>query len=164
MAAALLGYVVGLPAIAAFYVVTRIYYALQDMATPVRIGGVIVALNAVLAYLLMRPWGVAGIALAASIVSVTNVGWLLWRLRTQLGHIDGRRITSTVLRCGTAALAAGGVAAVLIPAVRSAGLVGQTLQVGAVAVVGVLVYLAACSLLQVEEMRAAWRLLRGDAR
>ncbi len=164
VASALLGYVVGLPAIAAFYVVTRVYYALQDMATPVRIGGVIVVLNAVLAYVLMRPLGVAGIALAASIVSVTNVGWLLWRLRTRMGRIDGRRIASTILRCGTAALAAGGVAAVLVPVVRPAGLLGHTLQVGAVAGAGVLVYLAACHLLRGEELRAAWSLLRGDAR
>src|SRR5439155_1595931 len=37
VAATLGGYAVGLPAIAAYYVVTRTYYALQDMVTPVRI-------------------------------------------------------------------------------------------------------------------------------
>src|SRR5207244_7612306 len=63
VAATLGGYAVGLPAIAAYYVVTRTYYALQDMVTPVRIGVAMVILNGVLEYALRRVWGVLGIGL-----------------------------------------------------------------------------------------------------
>ncbi len=164
VAAALLGYAVGLPAIAGSYVVTRTYYALQDMATPVRIGGVMVVLNAVLASALMRPWGVGGIALAASIVSVMNVSLLLWRLRHRLGHIDGRQIASSLLRSGVASLAAGAVGAAVAALVQPHGLVGYSLQVGAALVAGGVAYLGACYLLRVDELHTIWRLLRRPAR
>ncbi len=164
VAAALLGYAVGLPAIAGSYVVTRTYYALQDMATPVRIGGVMVVLNALLASALMRPWGVGGIALAASIVSVVNVGLLLWRLRQRLGAIDGRQIASSFLRSGVASLIAGAVGAAVAALVRPHGLVGYILQVGAALAAGGAAYLGACYLLRVNELHTTWRLLRRPAR
>src|SRR2546428_13748823 len=125
VAATLAGYAVGLPAIAAYYVVTRTYYALQDMATPVRIGVAMVIANAVLDYLLMQVWGVVGIAVATSIVSATNVVLLLWHLRRRLGRVDGRRIASTSLRTGTAAVAAGLLMAAVAEVVRPVGRAGQ---------------------------------------
>jgi len=164
VAAALLGYAVGLPAIAGSYVVTRTYYALQDMATPVRIGGVMVVLNAVLASALMRPWGVGGIALAASIVSVMNVSLLFWRLRQRLGRIDGRQIASSLLRSGVASLIAGAVGAAVAAFVRPQGFVGYSLQVGAALVAGGVAYLGASYLLRVKELHTTWRLLRRPAR
>ncbi|HVH30283.1 MAG TPA: murein biosynthesis integral membrane protein MurJ [bacterium] len=164
VAAALLGYTVGLPAIAGSYVVTRTYYALQDMQTPVRIGSVMVVLNALLAYALMRPWGVGGIALAASIVSMLNVGLLLWRLRQRLGRFDGRQITSSLLRSGLAALVTGAAGAAVATLVRPHGLAGYSLQVGAALVAGGVAYLGACSLLQVTELHTTWALLRRPAR
>lgn len=164
VAAALLGYAVGLPAIAGSYVVTRTYYALQDMGTPVRIGGVMVVLNALLASVLMRSWGVGGIALAASIVSVLNVGLLLWRLRQRLGRIDGRQIASSFLRSGVASLIAGAAGAAVAALVRPHGLAGYSLQVGAALVAGGVGYLGACYLLRVDELPTTWRLLRRPAR
>ncbi len=164
VAAALLGYAVGLPAIAGSYVVTRTYYALQDMGTPVRIGGVMVVLNALLASVLMRSWGVGGIALAASIVSVLNVGLLLWRLRQRLGHIDGRQIASSLLRSGVASLIAGAAGAAVVALVRPHGLAGYSLQVGAALAAGGVAYLGACYLLRVDELHTTWRLLRRPAR
>ena len=160
VAATLGGYAVGLPAIAAYYVVTRTYYALQDMVTPVRIGVAMVILNGVLDYALMRVWGVVGIALATSIVSAINVALLLWRLRGRLGRLDGRRIASTALRTGAAAIAAGLLMAAVADAVRPAGLVERSVHVGAAAVIGALVYVGACRLLRVEELRVAFQLLR----
>jgi len=163
VAATLAGYAVGLPAIAAYYVVTRTYYALQDMATPVRIGVAMVIANAVLDYLLMQIWGVVGIALATSIVSATNVVLLLWYLRRRLGRVDGRRIVSTSLRTGTAAVAAGLLMAAVAEVVRPVGLAGQSVQVGGAAVVGALAYVGACRILGVEELRVALELLRRPA-
>lgn len=164
VAAALFGYAVGLPAIAAYYVVTRTYYALQDMATPVRIGVGMVALNAVLDYVLMRPFGAVGIALATSVVAFTNVGLLLWQLRRHLGGVDGRRVVSTSLRAGGAAVAAGLLMAAVAGAIRSDGLAGQGLQIGTAAIAGALAYLGACRLLQVDELGVAWDLLRRSPR
>lgn len=164
VAATLAGYTVGLPTIAAYYVVTRTYYALQDMATPVRIGGAMVILNAVLDYVLMRVWGVVGIALATSIVSAVNVCLLLLYLRRRLGRIDGRRLASTGWRTGAAAIASGALMTAMAKSVHPVGLTGQSLQVGMAAAAGALVYLIACRLLRVEEVGVTIGLLRRPAR
>jgi len=164
VAAAMAAYAAGLPAIAAYYVVTRVYYALQDMTTPVRIGVVMVALNAVLDYVLMRPLGAVGIALATSGVAFTNLGLLLWQLRRRLGRVDGARILSTSARAGAAALVAGALVAKVAGALAPAGLAGQGVQVAAAAAVGALAYLGVCRLLRVDELRVALQLLRRPVR
>lgn len=164
VAGALAAYAIGLPAFAAYYVVTRTYYALQDMATPVRIGVVMILLNAVLDYLLMRLLGVAGLALATSIVGYMNVGAMLWILRRRLGRIEGSRLALTVLRTGLAALVAGVVMVFLeaqLPGVAPVGgLKGQLLYLGFAAAGGFGVYLLGCRLLGVEELGIAVGLFR----
>jgi len=159
VASALAAFAVGLPAFAAYYVVTRSYYALQDMATPVRIGVGMIVLNAVLDYLLMQFLGVAGLALSTSIVGYMNVGALLWILRGKLGRIDGGRLVQTILRTGLAAAIAAAVMVFLgagIPAVVVVGgLTGQLLQVGLAATGGFGVYLLACWLFRVQELGIA---------
>ncbi len=164
VAASFAAFAVGLPAFAAYYVVTRTYYALHDMATPVRIGIVMIALNALLDYLLMQVLGVAGIALATSIVGHVNVATLLWVLRGKLGRIDGGRLVQTILRTGLAASAAGGAMALLgagIPMiVEATRLSGQLVQVGLAAVGGGVVYVLVCWLLGVEELAVARALFR----
>lgn len=164
VAGALLGYAIGLPSIAGSYVVTRTYYALQDMETPVRIGAVMVVLNAVLASILMRRLGVEGIALATAIVSLTNLGLLLWRLRQRLGRMGGRQIASSFLRSAGAAVVAGGAATWTAAVVHPPGVLGHTLQMGVAIATGGAVYLGACHLLRVEELSATWRLLRKASR
>ncbi len=164
VAASFAAFAIGLPAFAAYYVITRTYYALHDMATPVRIGVVMIALNALLDYLLMQVLGVAGIALATAIVGHINVAALLWRLRGKLGHIDGGRLVQTILRTGLAAGIAGGAMALLgvgiptiVPVTR---LSGQLVQVGLAAAGGALVYLGVCRVLGVEELAVARGLFR----
>lgn len=163
VAAAMAAYALGLPAIAAYYIITRAYYALQDMATPVRVGMVMIALNAVLDYTLMQVLGAPGIALATSIVATVNVALLLWLLRRRLRRIDGARIASTAVRTTVAAAAAGVVMTVL--AARMAGVVdlahlgGQLIQLAVAVGVGGVLYLVLCRLLRVEELQVTRSLL-----
>lgn len=156
-------YAIGLPAIAAYYIVTRMYYALQDMATPVRVGALMILLNAILDYTLMQVWGSVGIALATSIVATVNVGTLLWFLRRRLGRIDGSRIASTAIRASAAAavsaLAMTGAAAVSAGMVDTAHLTGQGIQIGAAALAGGAAYLVICRILRVEELGVVRALL-----
>lgn len=164
VASSLAAYAVGLPAFAAYYLVTRTYYALHDMATPVRIGVAMIALNAVLDYALMLIMGVPGIALATSIVGHINVALLLWGLRRKLGRIEGGRLLQTIVRTGLAAGVAGGVMVAVglgIPAtVASTRLVAQLIHVVLAALAGGATYLAACHILGVEELAVARDLFR----
>jgi len=163
VATAVAAYALGLPAIAAYYVVTRAYYALQDMATPVRIGVVMILVNAGLDYVLMRVWGAAGIALATSLVSTANVLTLLHLLRRRLDGVEGRRVRSTLLRAGGAAAGSGVIISAILPAVapavRTLGATGLLVQLAAAAIVGGTTYLLLCRVLQVGELEVAWRMV-----
>ncbi|MDR7521090.1 MAG: murein biosynthesis integral membrane protein MurJ [Armatimonadota bacterium] len=162
VASCLTAYALGLVPMAAYYVVTRSYYALHDMRTPVATGSGMVALNAVLAYAFMRVWGPAGIALASAMVAFVNVGVLLAILSRRLGALEGRRTVAQALRTGTATVLAVGAAwaivhvGVPVPADRA----GEAAVLVAAAGAAGLVYLAACARLRVEEIGLLRSLLR----
>lgn len=168
VAAAVAAYAVGLPAIAAYYIITRAYYALQDMGTPVRVGGFMIALNALLDYLLMRLWGATGIALATSIVATVNVLTLLFLLRGRLQGVDARRVGTTFVRTGLAAAVSGavmGAAAQAVPVLGRGGMAASLIQLAAGGAAGAAAYLLLSRALRVDELALAWGMVmkRGRA-
>lgn len=158
VAGAVAAYGAGLVSIASYYVVTRAYYALHDMRTPVRVGALMVPANAVLDGLLMQRWGHVGIALATSVVSTLNVGILLYLLRRRLGSLEGRRLGQTAVRALLAALVAAAVA--WLAAQLPLGSVGR---LGAVLGGAGLAYLAVSALLRSEELEVLLGLVRRPA-
>jgi putative peptidoglycan lipid II flippase len=96
VAACLAAYAAGLVPMAAYYVITRTFYALHDMRTPVAIGVAMVGLNAILDYVLCRSWGCRYRARHGARRSST------WpadcALRRRVGGLDGRRAAFTL--CG----------------------------------------------------------------
>ena len=87
-AQALAGYAVGLPAFSTTRIAAQTFYALGDTRTPVLAGFLSVAVNVVLALVLMWPLRHTGLALASSLSSYINVLALCWLLRRRL---DGPR-------------------------------------------------------------------------
>lgn len=163
VAACLAAYAAGLVAMAAYYVITRTYYALHDMRTPVATGAWMVLLNAILAYGLMRVWGVTGIATATAVVSFVNVGLLFWLLRRSIGSMEGRRIIGTTVRVAlatAAALGGGWVAQQLASSILRAGRFTDVLMLTAVAGTAGIVYLGACLALRVTEVDLLRRMVR----
>ncbi len=163
VAACLAAYALGLVPMAAYYVVTRVFYALQNMRTPVAVGGVMVVLNAALAYTLMQALGVAGIATASAIVAFINVGLLLAILRRGLGPLEGARIARSALRTGLATAVAVGAAwwvMRLAPDALGQGSLQEAARLGAAMAAAAVVYLAACLALRVDEMKLLRDLLR----
>jgi putative peptidoglycan lipid II flippase len=165
VASAVAAYALGLPAIAVYYVVTRTFYALRDMGTPVRVGVAMIVLNAVLDYILMRVLGAPGIALATAIVSTINVGVLLWILQVRLSNLEGRRLARSAARIGVAALLSAvamlGMNEVLP---EGGGLVGAAFRIATGAALGGIVYLTVCRLLRVEELAVVRELIARRAR
>jgi putative peptidoglycan lipid II flippase len=163
VAAGLSAYAVGLVPMAGYYVVTRSFYALQNMRTPVVIGAWMVALNAALAYALMSALGVPGIALATAIVAFVNVALLILALRQTLGRLDGARIARTAARAAVAtilAVTAGWWVFRAGPWHAATDLAGQVLALGTTVCAAGVVYLAACAVLRLEEVRLLSDLLR----
>jgi putative peptidoglycan lipid II flippase len=161
-AQALAGYAVGLPAFSATRIAAQTFYALGDTRTPVLIGFVSVAVNVLLALLLMWPLQHVGLALASSLSSYVNVLGLCWRLRRRLDGPRGAELGWSLART----LAASAVLALWCLAV-SGLLPGLTLSIGrglpwlAVALSGgVVVYALAAGALRSVELSSLLGMLR----
>ncbi|HKV43474.1 MAG TPA: murein biosynthesis integral membrane protein MurJ [bacterium] len=156
VALGLVGFAVGSVPYAAYYVVTRTFYALHDTRTPVRIGVYMILLNAVGDAVLMRWFGHTGIALATSLVAFANVGSLLIVLRRRLGGVDGAAVLGTAVRTAAAAAV---LAVVALGTLQAVGQVvdtrrftGAALQLLTALAAGGAAYLGTCVLFGVREL------------
>lgn len=152
---ALLFYAIGLVALTAIEVIARSFYALNDTLTPVLAGGLqILAMwglslwfrDSVFPALGWLPLG--GLALGFSLSNILEMGVLLVLLRRKMGGIDGRSLASGLWRMG---LAAGLMAAAMVPVLRLTAEDQVWLRALGGTAVGAAVYLAACWVLRVEE-------------
>ncbi len=157
VATALRFYALGLIALTALEVVARGFYALSDTLTPVLVGGLQIAVmwalslwfrDALFPSLGWQPLG--GLALSFSLSNILEVGLLLWLLRRRLGGLEGRALLSGTARM-SAATAAMSLAIVATVAPLPAGALWARALLGTAA--GGIIYLLACWLLRVEELR-----------
>ncbi len=97
-------YSIGLPAFALQKVVVSGFYAYKDMKTPLYAGVAAVAINILLAAILIKPLGVFGLAAATSLAAVFNVGLLLLLMQNRLGTGWMISVWKTLLRAAAASL------------------------------------------------------------
>lgn len=160
---ALVFYALGLTGYAGLEIVARAFYALHDTATPVWVGAIAVALNVALSLTLPGlfesvGWpSFAGLALANSVAMLVQLAALVVLIEQRMGGLQRRRMLTTIMKSGLAALAMG---AVLIGWRTMLSTVGTLLVGGGGVALGVAVYLVTASLLQAEELRTAVRLVR----
>jgi putative peptidoglycan lipid II flippase len=155
-AVALVYYSLGIFAHAASILLMRVYFALQDTTTPVKLGLWAVALNVVLNLVLVRHLAHGGLALATSIAAMVNCFLLAYYLRSRLGHLDGWRI----LRSAAKVAVSSAIMGITVVAVHSYTLsyfdltifTQRFMQVGGLIALGGAVYLASTSLLKAEEL------------
>ncbi len=144
-AAALLGYVVGIPFLSSVMLLTRAFYAMSHWRRPLLISGFIVAVNIVLDLLLVGPFAEAGVALATSICAVLQSAILFAALRNRIGPMGGMTIFKAILRTFvlTAVLAGAvaGVGWILGPAGEGDSLLGRGGRVFLPLAVGMACYL-----------------------
>jgi len=104
---ALLYFSLGLWAFSAVRIVVSTFYALQDTKTPVKIASISVFANIVLCLALMKPLAHAGLALAASLSSMTNFILLILALRNKLGALGGKKIIESIAKSVVCSLVMG---------------------------------------------------------
>jgi putative peptidoglycan lipid II flippase len=161
-AQALTGYAVGLPAFSATRIAAQTFYALGDTRTPVLVGFVSVAVNVVLALLLMWPLRHTGLALASSLSSYVNVLGLCWLLRRRLDGPRGadlwRSLARTLAASALLALWCAGMSGLVpgVPAPTHQGLVWTVVAL----VGGMVVYAAGAAALGSSEIRGLLGMLR----
>jgi len=134
----------------------RAFYALSNTKTPFIISLVAELVCIIGSLILMKPLGVAGLALADAIAAILNVALLIIAMRLISGKLEGERTLSSLYRILTAAI----VMAVVIQALkyplsqildlnRFWGILLHGLISG---LIGLLVYGLICRLLRVAEM------------
>jgi putative peptidoglycan lipid II flippase len=99
-------YAFGLGAYVSNRILVPAFYSLQDTTTPVKVGLVAVIVNIASSLLLMRPLGLAGLALATALSSFVNLGLLLIALQRRLGWLHGLCVRPLAQIGGAAALMA----------------------------------------------------------
>lgn len=137
-------------------VLNRSFYSLQDTKTPMINGMLTVGLNIVLNLILVRFMQHDGLALATSLSAMVMTVLLFANLRKRLGGIAGRKLVAGFLKCGVASLIMGlavywlnGFAEGRIHS--ASGLIGL-LVLGAVILIGALLYFALVYVFKVEEV------------
>ena len=95
---ALLYYCAGLFAYAGIHILSRAFYSLRDMITPVKVASFAMILNIILNLILMRPLKVGGLALATAISAFANFCLLTYFLGKRLGGFGERKILFSFIR------------------------------------------------------------------
>jgi putative peptidoglycan lipid II flippase len=116
----LLAFLVGLGAHALIAVLARAFYARQDTLTPVLAAVGAVFLNTTLAWWLVGPYGLPGIALAIAIAAWLEAAVLLVLLRRREGPLGLAAVGRVFARTAVAAAVAGVVAGLVHGAVEPA--------------------------------------------
>jgi len=160
---ALLFYCIGLFGYSAIQLLNRVFYSLQDTKTPVTVGVLTIVVNIALNFLLIKPLGHGGLALAYSLAGLVNMMGLLIILRKRIGSIDGEKMLVSFLQTlGVSALmglAAFWSAHLMEGFVNTATKLGQIMQVGVGIGTGTLVFAVLVLLLKMEEGELARALL-----
>lgn len=161
---ALLFYALSLIGLAAIEIISRAFYALEDTLTPVLVGmlqlGAMWILGLWLGNIVFPELGwlsLGGLALGYTVSTVLELSLLLGLLRRKMGGIGGRRILDGVWRMAVASLLMTIVTLLILDQLAPFSNLVQLLLAGAA---GALVYLLACLILGVSELRQLWAVTR----
>lgn len=160
VAAALRCYAVGLFSFAAVKIVTDGFYAIQDIRAPMLVSLMSMASNVFLNWLFVVELALdqRGLALATSGTMTISfvLLWLLFRRRSRLGRLDGRRLAITLVKTLAASAIMGAVSFLIFQALDGRfghdALWARLVQVGAAIGSALVVYYAGCKLLRVREL------------
>ena len=155
----LVAFAIGLPFFSAFQLLTRTFYATQDSRTPAltNVVSAVVQVGASLTYAFALDLGVQGMAFGHATSYAVGTAILLVRLRSRIGHLDGRRIASTLARVVPAAIVSAAAAYLVADALGahepSPSFGAQLVQVVAAVATGMLVFAGLASIVGVQEVR-----------
>jgi putative peptidoglycan lipid II flippase len=134
----------------------RAFYAMQDTWTALWMIICIELSNVVLAILLMRPFGLIGLAVAFTISSWLGVILLWWRLRASQGKLGTRTVWHSFSKTLIASFIMIGA---MIPVRNLIGTIYPLrstwqvlLQAGSASIVGIIVFYLACKLMRSSEL------------
>lgn len=155
----------GLAGQAATALLVRVFYALQDVMTPLKISLIVIAVNLLTNVLLVRLLQQGGLALGTSIAATLNAVLLARALRGRLRGLEGGAMLRTGGRALTGVVPMAAAAAITIYGITRFSVVGGFHQLAAVlaaVAVGGGVYLIVQLLLRSEELTVLLSVIRRD--
>jgi putative peptidoglycan lipid II flippase len=143
---------------ALFFLISRMYYAMQDTKTPLYTSLAMIGVNVILSFVLSDWFGVVGLAMAQSIVSAIEALLLLFILSGRLGTLGLPEIWRGLYRMLLANAIMAGVVypfvAVLLPLYKAdVGFSIVAPKFFVIVVVAAITYLIPCYLLDLREAR-----------
>jgi putative peptidoglycan lipid II flippase len=155
-AVALWYFSLGLWAVGANLVVTRAYYAIENIRTPLALGMLCAVLNVILSMLLMPAMGHGGLALANSLAVTINIVLLLLYFKRYLVDFKVSRLLLTIGKSLTAAVIMGLLVSLLkvhlSGMLAGGGMLASVLQLFLLAITGVVVYILLLVALRTSEV------------
>jgi putative peptidoglycan lipid II flippase len=160
---ALLLYSFGLFAFGGVKGVSQVFFSMRDTKTPLLVGAIATATNVLLDWLLYRPLGVGGLALATSIAGMVNFFLLFSILERRHGSLGEDSVLESSMRTLLASLVMGAVAWIvegsLEPTGGSPSMSAQLVHVGGSILAGIAAFAFAARLLcqrEIAELRSAF--------
>lgn len=147
-------FVLGLFPFAIHILLTRMFYAMKDTITPMKINAIGVPLMVALDLVLVRYFAVAGLSLGNSLTYIFTMSLLLISMRRRIGQLGARKIVIRTIRSTLASILMGAaiVLVLQIPALQGESFSASIAQLTAGAVVGLAVYLAVNIIIKTEEL------------
>jgi putative peptidoglycan lipid II flippase len=167
-AAALRWYAVGLVGYSVVRIVSPTFYALGKSRIPVAVSVISVLLNVALNLILVRTMGYRGLALGTSLAALLNAGVQLILLRRELGGIEGRRVTVTLVKIIVASVVMAATAWAsdvwLVQLFPDSSLPTQGLRVAGSILIAVIVLALTATMLRIHEFEEARDMIVGRLR
>jgi putative peptidoglycan lipid II flippase len=166
VATALFWFAFSLPTNGLFLLLTRTFFSLQRPWIPTTIAAANLAITALAAQLLYKPFGIGGIVASTGIATAASVFAQCVVLRGQLGGLELRRFADSTLRVALASAALAGVSFAVwdaLDTVLGRSLGGQVVSLGTALLAGAAVYFAVVRALRVGELEQIMRLVRRRA-
>jgi putative peptidoglycan lipid II flippase len=163
VATALFWFAFSLPTNGIYLLQTRTFFSLQRPWMATSLAGLDLAVSALAALVLYKPFGVGGIVAGTGIGTTAAVVAQAAILRREFGGLELARLLSTGIRITLAAAALAAVSFGVWDALDSVlgrGLLGQLVSLGLGLGLGALTYLGLAKLLRIAELEQILRLLR----
>lgn len=140
-AVALYYYALGLVPVSTSRILSSVFYSLKDTATPVYAAVAAFVVNAVLCYLLIKPLGHGGLALATSISAAINAAILLIILKRKFGRFEGALILASAAKSLAASIVMGATIYLLVSLVSGMGRLVLTAAIIIGCGLGIIIYI-----------------------
>jgi putative peptidoglycan lipid II flippase len=150
--AALSFYALGLFSFGGIKILVSAFHALQDTKTPVKVAVICLCINAVLNFILMRPYKVGGIALASSIAGTIDFLALFYIMDKKLGGLNSNLFVY-FLRVFIASFIIGVMGYLCW---KHINISHEMVKLCVFSMVGIFLYGGLCLILQIEQAKKVW--------